>query len=87
METVWKLDEQVRHKASEAAKYLSDRGYDKGTNPKFKVGDVIQFMTGYNDDILAEASIKGIDGNDLYVYDDCYWFPIQDDTKRKIRIV
>lgn len=87
METVWKLDEQVRHKASEAAKYLADKGYDKGTNPKFKVGDIIQFMTGYDDDILAEAKIKGIDGNDLYVYDDCYWFPIQDDSKRKIRII
>ena len=41
----------------------------------------------YNVDgkVVASASIKGINGNDLYVYSDCYWFPIQDDETRKIK--
>lgn len=51
---------------------------------KFSVGEVIEFWTGYSDDIRACATIKAINGDDIYVYDDCYWFPIKDDDKRKI---
>jgi hypothetical protein len=84
---VYKIDEKENCKVREVSEYLSRKGYDKGINPKFKVGDVIQFLTGYDYNILAEAKIKGINGNDLYVYNDAYWFAIQDNEQRKIRII
>ena len=80
---IWDLD---RNDQSEAKRFAREKGYDQGKHEKFKVGDIITFFTGYNDDIRARARIKGIDGEDLYVYDDCYWFPIQDDHKRQIEI-
>ena len=83
---IWDLDNKPDYKKSEREKWITTKGYDKGINPSFKVGDVIEFFTGYNDDIRAKAKIKGIDGDDLYVFTDSYWFPIQDDVIRKIEI-
>lgn len=81
----WNLDKDWDCNSDRRTEFLHDLRFDRGTHQEFKVGDVIQFMTGYNNDLLAQASIKGIDGNDLYVYNDCYWFPIQaDDPSRKI---
>lgn len=54
-------------------------------HPKFRIGQVVEFWTGYNDDIRAKATIKAIEGNNIYVYNDCYWFPIKDDNRRKIK--
>lgn len=84
---VWDLDKHDNGRSRRYwEKYIKEHGYDKGTHPDFKVGDTIQFMTGYNNDILAQSRIKGINGNDLYVYNDCYWFPIRaNDATRKIR--
>lgn len=81
---VWNLDDR---KPSLAIKYVSSKGFDLNTHPKFKVGDTIEFFTGTNDDIRARSTIKGLDGDDIYVYNDCYWFPIQDDNRRKITII
>lgn len=81
MSDLWDLEQ---YNGGLAEKYCKEKGYDVNTHEKFKVGETITFFTGYNDDIRAKAAIKGIDGNDLYVYNDCYWFPIQDDDKRKI---
>ena len=86
MTNIWKLDENSKNK-NDCQNFMMKNGYDKNKNEIFKVGDVIQFWTGYNDDIRAEASIKGIDGDDLYVYTDCYWFPIQDNKTTKIKII
>lgn len=55
-------------------------------HPRLKEGQRITFWTGYSDDIRAAAIIKRINGADVYVYNDCYWFPIQDDQRRKIKI-
>lgn len=82
---MWNLDE--KHGTKDAARYCQNKGYDKNTHEKFKVGDVIQFMTGYNDDIPAQAKIKGINGDEIYVYNDCYWFPIKDTTQYNIKIL
>lgn len=87
MTDAWDLDSKPDYARAERQQWLAARGYDKGINPDFKIGDIIQFMTGANDDILAQAKIKGINGQDLYVYNDCFWFPIQNDSRRKIKKV
>lgn len=57
-------------------------------HPKFKVGDVIEFYSGYDDDILYRSEITGFDPNgDIYVLWDSCWFPIQDDSKRRIKLI
>lgn len=53
-------------------------------NPDFKVGQIITFYGGYNGDILYKTKIIGFIDNDIYLYWDCYWFPIQNNEKRKI---
>jgi hypothetical protein len=80
---IWNLDEKDNNTAINYCKKFKDAP----NKTKYKVGNKIQFYTGYNDDILACATIKGIDKNDIYVYSDCYWFPIQDDEKRKIKLI
>jgi len=84
--TIWKLDEKSNSK--EAIDYCKKHGFDKGQHKYLKVGDIIEFWTGYNDDIRARASIKGINGDDLYVYNDCYWYPINGTDKNlSIKVV
>jgi len=78
-------------------KYKSDssiiRGIEKmkltSNHSKFKIGDVIQFYGGYNNNILFQSKITGFDKNGgIYVLWDCYWFPINmADVKRKIKLV
>ncbi len=80
---IWDLDEKANNPA-EVKRYMRLHGLDKGQHPEFAIGDVLEFYTGFNDHIRARARIKGICGKDLYVYNDCYWFPIQDDARRKI---
>ena len=82
---VWDLEAKPDYHKSARDKWLQERGFNKGYNDKFKVGDVIEFYTGINDHIRARAKIKGIDGVNLYVYFDSYWYPIQDDEVRKIK--
>lgn len=79
---LWNLDE--RPLCNEAKRFLTKNGFDKGAHKKFTIGERIEFFTGYNNHIRAVASIKGIDGEDLYVYTDSYWFPIQDDERGAI---
>lgn len=83
---IWNLD--LVPCDNKAETYCKTHGYDKGTHHLYSVGQVISFMTGEHNHLLAKASIKGIDGNDLYVYNDCYWFPIKaDDPNRDIKIL
>ncbi len=81
--TIWNLDEKTN--STEHLRYMAKHGYNNGKNDNYSVGEIITFWTGQNNDIRAQASIKGIDGNDLYVYNDCYWFPIQDTKERAIK--
>ena len=85
---MWNLDinENGESRTSNAETWCKRQGFSN-KHPKFSVGQQISFMTGYHDHILATAKIKGIDGNDIYVYNDCYWFPIQDDQEREIKIL
>lgn len=55
-------------------------------HPKFKIGEIISFWGGYNNDIRYKSFITGFgkDG-EIYVLWDCYWFPIKDEPKRKIK--
>lgn len=59
----------------------------KESHGKFKVGDLIYFYGGFNDDILYLTEILGFgkDG-DIYLLWDCYWFPIKDEPIRGIAI-
>jgi hypothetical protein len=52
---------------------------------KFKIGDIISFYGGYNDDIQFKSKIIGFsnDGG-IFVIWDCYWLPIYDNDIRKI---
>lgn len=51
-----------------------------------KTGDIIEFLGGYNNDILYTTEILGFDKDgDIYVLWDCYWFPIKNEPKRNIR--
>jgi hypothetical protein len=81
--TIWNLDECPA--CNDARRYWAKIQNTK--HPKFAVGEKIEFFTGYNDDIRAVATIKAISGDELYVYSDCYWYPIKDDQRRKIRKV
>lgn len=57
-------------------------------HPKFKVGDVISFWGGFNDDIRYTSTILCFDTDgDIYVLWDCYWFPIKDEKKRDIKLL
>lgn len=61
--------------------YLSEYG-------RFKTGQIIEFWAGMYKDILYRSKIIGLENNgDIYVIWDCYWFPIQDDKIRKIKII
>lgn len=85
MDQTWNLDDGTDYTKDKREAFLKEHGYDKGTHDLYSVGDTIHFMTGYNNDILASAKIKGIDGENLYVYNDCYWFPVTSD--RVLRLV
>lgn len=57
-------------------------------HPKFKLGDVIEFYGGFNNHILYRSKIIGFDvDGGIYVSWDCYWVPIYDDDRRKIKLV
>ena len=54
-------------------------------NPKFKIGDRIQFIGGYNNDMIFITEILGFsEDGDIYVLWDSFWFPIKDNEQRKI---
>jgi len=78
--TTWNLDQRAA--CNDARRYWAK--IENTLHPQFAVGERIEFFTGHNDDIKASATIKAINGNDIYVYNDCYWYPIQDDQRRKI---
>ena len=51
----------------------------------FKIGDIITFNCGYNNDIRFTTEILGFDlDGDIYVNWDCFWFPIRNENKRNI---
>ena len=71
---------------ADALRYAKKHQLDKA-HDRFAVGDKITFWAGYNGDIRYLSEITGIDENgDIFVVWDCFWFPIQDNDKRKIEI-
>jgi hypothetical protein len=54
---------------------------------QIKVGDVIEFTCGYYDHLRIRQTVIRIDGEDIYVDWDCYWFPIQNTPVRNIKIM
>lgn len=57
-------------------------------NQNFKVGDMVEFISGYNMDILYTTKIVGFDlSGFIYILWDCYWFPIKDIEYRKIKVI
>ena len=50
-----------------------------------KIGDIIEFNGGYNNDIRYTTEILGFDSdNDIYLLWESYWYPIKNDNKRNI---
>lgn len=56
-------------------------------HPKYEVGQIISFIGGYDSDINYITTIIGFDDEYIFVYWDCYWFPIRDEEKRNIKIL
>ena len=64
-------------------------------HPIFKIGDIIQFWTGYYNDILVKSKIIGFgksnseqETNDnIFIFWDCWWSPIKNDSNRDIKKV
>ncbi len=82
--SIWDLD---RNESSTNVLEYCKKFKNASNKTSYKVGDKILFFTGSNKDILASSTIKGIDKKDIYVYSDAYWFPIQDDKERKIKLL
>lgn len=85
MNDAWDLGIGVLN-TKEVDDYIKENGYDKVEHPRLKVGEVIVFMTGYNNHLKAKAKVKGFDKEGgVYVYNDSYWFPIKDNREYQIR--
>ena len=57
-------------------------------HPRYKVGQVIEFNGGYNNDIRMKSRITGFDNDGgIYVLWDCYWYPIKDEERRDIKTI
>lgn len=80
---------ETEKNCNEYAKNLSSE------HPIFKIGDVIQFWTGYYNDILVKSKIIGFgksngeqETNDnIFIFWDCWWSPIKNDSNRNIKKV
>ncbi len=58
------------------------------THPKYRVGQVIEFWGGYDNDIRYSTKIIGFDRDgEIYLFWDAYWFPIKDEPRRDIKVV
>ena len=53
-------------------------------NERYQVGEFIEFWAGYYNDIRIRTKITGFENENIYVFWDCFWFPIQDNKKRNI---
>lgn len=48
-------------------------------HPNFKIGDVIEFTSGYNDDIRYTSVIVAFDNKGaIFPFWDCWWSPIRE---------
>jgi hypothetical protein len=86
---MWNLTKQDNYEDLKAkCAEFAEKHNLKLSNENLKAGDKIQFMTGYDVDILACAEIFGFDEeNKIYLVWDCFWFGIRDEEKRKIKII
>lgn len=89
---VWDLDKAHEdYTKEEREAYFAKLDYMDDSKSRYKVGDIIEFTTGYNNDIRARASVKAVQHRDAityyYVYNDCYWLPIQDTEDRAITLI
>lgn len=85
---MWDLTKKENYESlKEKCKEFAEKHKLEISNGKFKAGDLIKFMTGENDDILACAEILGFEENKIYLIWDCFWFGIEDDQRRKIEII
>ena len=59
---------------------------DENTKHNLKTGDTITFVGGYNDDLEFTSKILGFDSDGhAFVLWDCYWFPVNLDTRQLIK--
>jgi hypothetical protein len=69
------------------ARPLIERTKNAPNKTRFKAGDVIEFWSGYNDDIRYKSEVIAIENGDIFVLWDCYWSPIRDEPRRDIVLV
>lgn len=57
-------------------------------HPRYKIGQVIEFNGGYENDVRMKSRITGFDNDGgIYVLWDCYWYPIKDEMHRNIKVI
>ena len=58
------------------------------THPKFKVGQIISFISGYYDNIKYTTEILGFNKKgEIFLLWDCFWFSIKDEPIRQIEVL
>lgn len=85
-----KYSEEIQKEYTEAfEKYKTKLKGVKDSHEHLKVGNTIEFISGYNYDIKYTTKILGFDSEgDIYVLWDCYWSPIRlSDPNRKIIVI
>jgi len=81
-------DEKAENYRTAFQNYIPKIKGFKTESGRFKVGDIIKFNSGYNNDIRYTSEILGFDeDDDIYVLCDCYWSPIRDEQRRNIEII
>ena len=81
-------DAKLYRQKFEEFKHKIDGFKESSDDLKYSVGDIIEFTSGYNDDIRYTTEILGFDSdNEIYLLWDAYWAPIKDNEIRDIKIV
>lgn len=70
------FDLDAKHEINSKAKDFFKTLKNKGNNDKYKIGEIVYFYTGADKNWFVKAAIKHVNNDDIYVYNDCYWFPI-----------
>ena len=85
----WNKDDiiDLQEKSNQYRKAAREQKGLSSTNGKYKRGDIIEFWSGYSDNIRYRAEIAGFIDENIYIIWDCYWSPIRDNKITDIKVV
>lgn len=79
---------QFQYIQSKAMNYIEKMEDFTPDNETFKVGDVIEFYSGFNSDILYKSKILGFNKQgQIFVLWNCYWSPLNVDIAKPKLII